>query len=223
MTSSPDETADLLQITAERALRGFTTWRGEAGFLGWCIAIASHEAWRIEHRRRRALRRKELAEAEAELTLSPEETSLALRPTFNLAQLAATTHEAGFLSAMEARVFAARIGTRPAMTLAQLSAAFGLDTAACAVHLSRAIPKLRVYMFLARPDLLGGQAEIAAAFGAAISDPRQPLTPLEEEAFRHEVLERASPLRRAGWREALRSACGKVIRYCTMRGVLQLP
>ena len=77
----------------------------------------------------------------------------------------------------------------------------------------RAIPKLRVFLFVQRPDLLGGHECIAQAFARALVGNRdRPLTADEAQAFRRVVLEQQTGSRRVGWRQALRAACDRVIK-----------
>ena len=83
---------------------------------------------------------------------------------------------------------------------------------ACAVMHCRAIPKLRVFLFQNRAELLGGLEAIKAAFDCALETKSDPLTQGEAEVFRRIVLDRRSDYRKPGWQLALRSACGKVIR-----------
>jgi hypothetical protein len=117
----------------------------------------------------------------------------------------------GFLSQTEARVVAERIAGADAPAAAPEQG--GLDADARAVHWSRALPKLRVYILIAHVETFGGTAVLLNAFEQARRSALRPLTPLEAEAFQHEVLRRQPPRRRPGWTEAVRSAAAKVVRY----------
>ena len=75
-----------------------------------------------------------------------------------------------------------------------------------------------MFLFLGRPDLLGGTASISAAFAAAKSPaPPGQLSSREIECFDFMVVRRRTDYRRAGWRLHLRAACATVVRYLQPR------
>ena len=94
----------------------------------------------------------------------------------------------------------------PDDTWEQLAGRLGLTATACAVTHCRAVPKLRVFLFLHRPGVLGGPAAIKGAFERSSGL----LTAAEAEAFRFLVIEGRQDYRRRGWQTALRGGCATV-------------
>ncbi len=210
-----DDAEDVFQQVAVRAWRGYATFRGDCAFLSWAIAIARRETARVMGRKAERTR------AESSLEVMAEE-SPALLPSTPTPELPASDENwltraaraavaEGVLTECEANVLIARLAL-PECSWDQIGALLSLDGGTCAVTHCRAIPKLRVFLFLHRADLLGGKEAITAAFAGALATRDDPLTADEAEAFRRLVLERQTGYRKAGWMSALRAACGKVIR-----------
>ncbi len=215
---NPDDGEDIFQQAAVRAWRGYSSFRGDCAFVSWAIAIARRETARVMGRK------SERARAETSLDVVAEETP-GMLPSVSppappaddhwLTRAASAAVAAGELSEAEASVLAARISL-PDCSWEQIGSLLCLDGGACAVTHCRAIPKLRVFLFLHRADLLGGKEAIATAFAAARGSKDDPLTSDEAAAFRHCVLETNMRYRKPGWMTALRAACGKVIRRLTL-------
>jgi hypothetical protein len=92
----------------------------------------------------------------------------------------------------------------------------GVSGTACATLHCRAIPKLRMFLFMYRPDLLGGIPAITEAFTRALADKSNRLNVQEIEVFQRIILDGQVNYRKAGWRLALRSACSKVIKWLSL-------
>lgn len=118
---------------------------------------------------------------------------------------------AAMISAAEHRVITERLA-KPEESWADIAVRVGMTATACAVAHSRAVPKLRVFLFTERGELIGGARAIADAFDRVRHDPAAALTDLEAEAFEHVVIRRSAGYRRRGSQAALRGACAKVAR-----------
>ncbi|HLJ55766.1 MAG TPA: sigma factor [Chthonomonadaceae bacterium] len=209
-----DDGEDIFQQAAVRAWRGYASFRGDCAFVSWAIAIAKREVARVMGRK------SERARSESSLEqLSEEAPGLlpgvaapqAPGDAHWLTRAAAAAVAAGELTECEASVLSARVSL-PECSWEQIGSLLYLEGNACAVTHCRAIPKLRVYLFLHRADLLGGREAIAAAYVAAREAKDDPLTQDEAAAFHHCVLDSTVRYRKPGWTSSLRSACGKVIR-----------
>jgi hypothetical protein len=207
------EADEVLAATALRAWRAFASLREREKFGAWTRQIAVREAMRLGRRRRAALlQRVKLDEDQYTVTAAVEGASADLADD-DLIVLVNKARADGFLSASEMSVVVERIRHKNDTGWEAVSARLKLPRDSCALHWVRALPKLRVYVLLTRPDMVGGRSAIREAYQSACKDAKRPLLPLEAEVFRHEILERRPTPRREGWREGLRSAAAKVIRY----------
>lgn len=226
------EAQELYQLTAIRAWRGQAGFRGESAYLTWVMRILDREAARLAER--------QIRKSTHEITLDPttvNEIGIAQfaadspagrlsagmhgRPgspgdpgaadTGWLRPLLGDAVAAGVISGTEHRVLAARLA-RPEESWPVIAAGLGMTATACAVAHSRAVPKLRVFLFTDRGALIGGSQPIAEAFGRVRRDPAAGLTGLEAEAFEHLVIRHSPGYRRRGSQAALRGACAKVAR-----------
>jgi RNA polymerase sigma factor (sigma-70 family) len=202
---------DLYQRTAIRAWRGHASFRGDSSYLTWVMRILDREAARLGGQREMRARR----EIELRLTSSGEQfpanpqTDLESPDSGWLRIALADALACGAISAAEERIMAERLA-RPDEPWAEVAARLSMTATACAVAHSRAVPKLRVFLFTTQPALIGGHSAIAAAFAQAKRDRSAPLTELEIEAFEQVVIRRQSGYRRRGSQAALRGACAKV-------------
>jgi DNA-directed RNA polymerase specialized sigma24 family protein len=217
------EAQELYQLTAIRAWRGQASFRGESSYLTWVMRILDHEAARLASRRNRI--------ASREVTVDPQAVADQLSANLReydsdaesggqesgggetgwLAALLADAAASQVISAAEYRVMSARLAD-PGAAWPRIAAGLGMTATACAVAHSRAVPKLRVFLFTDRSALLGGDQAIADAFARVRRDQGAALTALEEEAFEHVVIRRSAGYRRRGSQAALRGACAKVAR-----------
>ena len=205
----PHRAEDVVQIVAIRAWRGYAGFRGTSPFLAWVMAIARREVAREAARSmERAFR-----ETADPLVLETIPVSPTSGPEGGLelpwTELIEAAEGAGELSPLEAEVLRARLQADPP-SWQELGQRVHQSATACAAAHCRAIPKLRVFLFIYRPAWAGTGALLQRAFASALTASSDPLRPREAEAFRMLVLERR-PYRRAGWRTALRSACSKVM------------
>jgi DNA-directed RNA polymerase specialized sigma24 family protein len=208
---------ELYQRVMIRAWRGHDGFRGDSAYLTWVRQIIIREAGRLAAAREAEVRRQVALEAAwtdgADRATDGQDGDGAAVPWIagaatiagHGAGLPAVIDQAtrtGALSAAEHAVLTARL-QHPDDTWEQLAGRLGLTATACAVTHCRAVPKLRVFLFLHRPDVLGGPAAIAAAFaqyGGLLTD-------AEAEAFRFLVIEGRHDYRRRGWQTALRGGC----------------
>jgi RNA polymerase sigma factor (sigma-70 family) len=213
-----DDGEDIFQQAAVRAWRGYASFRGDCAFVSWALAIARRETARVMGRkseRNRAELSLDVVVEEAP-GLLPSPAPLAVPADQHwLTHAAAAAVAAGELTEAEASVLSARVSL-PECSWEQIGSLLCMEGGACAVTHCRAIPKLRVFLFLHRADLLGGKEAIAIAFAVARASKDDPLTADEAAAFRHCVLETGVRYRKPGWMTSLRAACGKVIRRLTL-------
>jgi RNA polymerase sigma factor (sigma-70 family) len=211
-----EDAEDLYQRVAVRAWRGWASFRGESAVLTWLVRIAEREANRLYAREADRWRREVplLAEsAEAAAPAPVTEPDLGWLP-----DVVAEAGRLGVLSAAECRVVAGRLAA-PDAGWPEVAAELGLTAAACAVLHCRAVPKLRVLLFVGHLDALGGRDAVAAAFRRAGAT----LGPAEREAFLRVVLDGRSDYRRRGWQADLRRACGLVINHLDPGGAAGMP
>lgn len=210
---------DLCQTVAIRAWGGFATFRGDSSFLTWVMSIAEREAARLGAKLVRTRTRETGWDAvPAEQVTRAVATAATERETGRtyadwLPMLAKVAHGAGFLGELEYRSVAGRLA-HPGTGWDELAERLGSTPGACAAAHCRALPKLRVFLFLRDPGRLGGPSALAEAYQAACSPTASdPLTASEAEAFRLMVLARRTDYRKRGWQAALRAACTKVARH----------
>jgi DNA-directed RNA polymerase specialized sigma24 family protein len=211
---------ELYQRVIIRAWRGHDGFRGDSAYLTWVRQIIIREAGRLAAAREAEVRRQVALEAtwadSADLAADSEATGAGADPWITGAARIAgpgdslpgvidQANRTGALSAAEHAVLTARL-RYPGDTWEQLAGRLGLTATTCAVTHCRAVPKLRVFLFLHRPDVLGGAAAIKAAFGQSSGL----LTVAEAEAFRFLVIEGRPDYRRRGWQTALRGGCATV-------------
>ncbi len=200
---------DIVQRVAIRAWRGYATFRGDASFLTWVLTIARREIIRAARPRVEKPFDDDTPEP-PDPEPPPGEGGAEDTAWIDVAVRRAV--EAGDLNEAESRVLLARLNAPTDADWETIASALGLSANVCAVTHCRAIPKLRVHLFIHWQDRLGGQAAIATAYRVALDDSAEPLEPDEAEAFRRIVLERDGRYRRVGWRLALRAAAEKVAR-----------
>jgi len=217
MAERPGEADDIFQQVAIRAWRGYATFKGDAPFLSWVLAIARRESLRLLARRGARDGRERSLDAIAETApgtlpvLTEPSIESSAPPAHWLPEVTRAAIVAGELSEAEGRVIVKRSGDQEA-TWDAIAAGLSMTASGCAVLHCRAIPKLRVYLFMHHPDLLGGLPAIADAFAVTPLAPIDDLSPEEADVFRRVVLDGQHGYRRVGWRLTLRAACGKMVK-----------
>ncbi len=211
LTRDNHDAEDLYQRTAIRAWRGHASFRGSSSYLTWVMRIVDREAARLGAQRERLARREtglDLSHADKQLTA--ESQTCGDHPETGWLRIAlADALDLGAISPAEQQVMAERLA-RPDESWLDIAARLAMTPTACAVTHSRAVPKLRVFLFTSRPALIGGDVAIAEAFAQASRDRSAPLTEFETEAFEQLVIRRRPGYRRRGSQAALRGACAKV-------------
>jgi RNA polymerase sigma factor (sigma-70 family) len=210
--SGPSEADDLFQAVALRAWRGYGSFRRQSSFLTWVLRIAEREAIRQDARQRRRDRYEDRTAADVPAVEPVVAAADSDSPDQRwIAGAVEDAWRAGTISDIEHEVVQTRIAA-PALTWSAIAEHLGMNANRCAVAHSRAIPKIRVFVFEYAPNRLGGRESIMSAFASAQAGP-VPLTPRQIAAFRTVVLERRPLPAARGWAEALRSACAQVIRF----------
>lgn len=208
---NPTDADDLLQRVALRAWRGFPTFRGDSAFLTWVMRIAEREAARVGARETaRMLRETSLDGVEESIGRQPPPSAAADRRW--LVEAIVEARDRGALTVIEHEVLRRRL-KEPDATWESIAGTLSMTAPACAAVHCRAVPRLRVFLFVHRIDLLGGPAAVQRAFQLAIRARAQPLSGSERAAFQAVVLDGRSGYRRRGWQTDLRRACGLVIKY----------
>jgi RNA polymerase sigma factor (sigma-70 family) len=206
--------ADVAQQAAIRAWRGAATFRGDCPFSMWALRITRNEI-------NRALRRlvRQRAREAALDTVAEDAPVLAAaapipreRPQLSWTQTIAMASKSGALTDQECRCVLQRLLAHDA-SWHEIGRSLGISEGSAAVLHCRAIPKLRVYLFMAHRGSLASPAEIEQAIRTAIADRNQRLSAAEEESFRRAVLADTKAGGARYSQSALRSACGKIIRH----------
>jgi len=204
---------DVTQQVALRALRGYPTLREEAKFLGWAFAIARREVAREFAKRNIRTNRETPLNLDLHGSISGEAVLSASDGLFDVPTIDQVLHaatEADLLSEVEVRIL--RLSLLDCkMTWAELGQQLGISASAAAVAHFRAIPKLRVFLFMRCPVCLGGPRLIAEAFAEAKKNAVKRLSPSEIEVFDIMIIRGNLNYRKAGWQTSLRTACNKVI------------
>ena len=196
---------DIVQEVAVRAFRGYPRFNGDCPVIAWLIKLLKHEISRVLAMKRREAAFDSLESAE--MSAAPQPDGVETSPLDLRAAACAAVRE-GFLSKEEAQMVIARLEHDASWT--EIATKFDMKAATCASHHSRAIPKLRTYLFAKRPESLGGITIIRHAVDAARAARR--LTNDEAEAFERVVL-RGGTTRGIGIKAALRSACDTVAQF----------
>jgi hypothetical protein len=206
---------ELYQRVMIRAWRGHDGFRGESSYLTWVRQIIIREASRMAAARESEVRRLVALDqagvggvdgADGVNGAPGGQPADGAAPGAGLVDVIDQAARIGAITSAEHAVLGARL-RHPDDTWERLAARLGLTATGCAVAHCRAVPKLRVYLFLHRPDVLGGPEAIAAAFKQAAAGR---LTAAEAEAFTLLVLQGRTDYRRRGWQTSLRGACASV-------------
>jgi RNA polymerase sigma factor (sigma-70 family) len=207
------EVDDIVQEVARRSLRGLPSFRGDCSFLSWVLTITHNEIKRFMKRRARRLEvpLDTVREHTPKLlpTVPPPTEPSTERPWLREVVQAAVVD--GYLTDAMAAVLLTH-SAFPELTWTAIGQKLGLSANRCAVTQYRALTVLRVYLFIQRPDLLGGRQAITAAWQQARTRAVDPLTAEEVEVFQELVLEqqRQGRRRRGHNHDLLRRACLKV-------------
>lgn len=214
---------ELYQRVMIRAWRGHDGFRGDSAYLTWVRQIIIREAGRMAAAREAELRRQialdpagtyaafetarpgdpgQAADSDAAPWIAGPGWGAGPGGLAAVMDLAAWT---GAVTAAEHAVLTARL-RHAGDTWEQLAARLGVTATACAVTHCRAVPKLRVFLFLHCPHIFGGPDAVAAAFKRA----GKRLTAAEAQAFTFLVLQGRADYRRRGWQTSLRGACATV-------------
>ena len=178
----------------------------------WVLGIARKES--IRRLSRKPLPTVSLTDKEGKTIDVPATEPVPSEPADDwLSKAVDAAMAAGHLSEQEKAVLtAATDGPRP--NWPAVGASLGWKPARCAVVCFRAIGKLRVFLFLHRPQFLGGSKRIAAAFDDArrLSGPAG-LTAEQAHVFQRMVIAGDHGYRTVGWRSHLAEACARVVRF----------
>jgi RNA polymerase sigma factor (sigma-70 family) len=215
---------DLFQRIAIRAWRGHATFRGDCAYPTWVMRIAEREVARMAAERTRSrswATSLEEARDPADRADQIDQPGAVPVPDAEpgggwLPRAIARARTEAALTEIECEVLLARL-RHPDDTWQATGQRLDMSATACAVAHCRAVPRLRVFLFLHAPETLGGPSAIASAYARAVAAVRDPLTGAEAEAFRYLVVERRTDFRRRGWRTALRAACAKVVAHLDER------
>lgn len=206
---------DIVQEVAMRCLRGLPSFRGDCSFLSWALTITNNEIKRFMAQKQRAGRVEvpldKVIEHTPKLlpTVPPPTEPSTERPWLREVVQAAVVD--GYLTDSMAAVLLTRSAC-PELTWTAIGHTLGLSANRCAVTQYRALMALGVYLFIQRPDLLGGRQAITEACQQARTRAVDPLTAEEVEVFQEMVLEQRRQYRRRRWhhQDLLRRACLKV-------------
>jgi RNA polymerase sigma factor (sigma-70 family) len=222
-----DEPDDLLQRVRIRAWRGHRSFRGDAPYLAWVCAIARNEARhqaRLQARRRSrevSLESSASIETIPEATTEPPAADIEEGSSKLVVLLIAEAERAGVLSTIDAAILLQRVKANE-KGWEDIGQAIGITAANAAQRHLRAIPKLRMFLFMVRPELLGGLDEVRRAFlecnrvstSSKTSINSVNLTESEAKTFNKIILgDRKSVVYTPQLYAELRSACMKVIRF----------
>lgn len=215
----PSEAEEIFQQIAIRAWYGYASFNGDAAFLTWVMTIARREIARaMSHHHERS---KTEASLEVVTEIAPDSLPSFPAPEMGskdyswLSVVTKIAASKGVLTQMESTSILTRLAHSEESWDA-IGKMLGVSGTACATLHCRAIPKLRMFLFMYRPDLLGGIPAITEAFTRALADKSNRLNVQEIEVFQRIILDGQVNYRKAGWRLALRSACSKVIKWLSL-------
>jgi RNA polymerase sigma factor (sigma-70 family) len=204
LMQNQNDAEDLFQEVAIRAWRGYRSFRGESSFSTWVLTIVRREATRRLKNSKPLLPLPQPETIPEPERKDPVDSSFVIRAIKEAQQI-------HILNSDEAKVLQMRLQNSE-LTWRELGDSLGLSPNACAVNHTRALPKLRVYLFTCRPEWLGGIPAIKAAFAQA-QKMTQSLSREEADVFERIVLRKEHNYSRSGWKTRLSSACTKVIRF----------
>ena len=205
---------DLFSAVAWRAYNGYASFAGRSSFLTWVKRIATNEAistWAREKKGRSIQSGVDpdvLAAADGAPV--PMEERAEAEPGGRAAQILDAAVAAAVITEFERTVLTVR-AERDNVTWSQLAEELGVSATAAPVIHCRAMPRVRAFLLLDRPDFIGGPHIVEAAIRAAARAGENPLTSREAALLRSGL---SSVDRRASAKAAeLRSACSKVWRH----------
>jgi len=205
---------DVTQQVALRSLRGFRTFRWDSKFLGWVLTIARNEVRREIARYNVRINRETPINLDLH-DLIPSEPGLpvgnVLHEVPTIEQVLNAAAAVSLLSEAEVRILRLYL-LDSKLTWAEIGQQLGISANAAAVTQCRAIPKLRVFLFMRCPAFFGGLRSIADAFAVSKKNYSKPMSPSEIEVFEAMIIRQRFNYRKAGWQNNLRTACDKVIR-----------
>lgn len=215
-TQSAVEGDEVCQRVAIRAWRHFSSLRDRTTFLSWVLAIARREVTRWGSQRQTLRNRMDNLPSmgcRPNVEVEPiqgvgggEERSAWLPSVIDQASAEA------FLTAIEGAVLKARLAASDD-NWASLGEQLGIDANCAAVTHCRAIPKLRVFLFIHRRDVLGGMEAIRTAYEQACREASPAMSDGEATAFDRIILRGEDKYRPNRWKVDLRAACAKVAKY----------
>ena len=207
---------DVAQVIGLRAWRSFGSFRREAPFVGWAMRIARNEINR-ELRRRvmRIAREVPAVDGYEGVQCSREERQG--DHNVDLRALILEAREIGAISEPEASSLLLRLAN-PEKNWTEVAADSNDSAAQCAANHCRAIPKLRVFIFLRHRDLFGDLSRIRESMAEARI--AGAMTAREEQVFSRWILDRRFDFRPVGWQTLLRSACATMAARITASGDL---
>lgn len=223
-TANPHRAEEVFQNVSERALRGFSTFRGDSTFLTWIYKIAGREVRRHERgcpspQLRRPF---SLCSLDALLETNPghpvihdvcadvQDSSILPFDVKRAVIPEAATENA--LSSLEAQVLLLWLD-HPTTSLPELAPRLGITHQNFATIKCRAHPKLRVYLLMNFERFFGSLDLLQQAFDLARSCSGDPLTAKESITFQNIVLLQNSRWKIKDSKTILRSACTKVARH----------
>jgi RNA polymerase sigma factor (sigma-70 family) len=203
---------ELFQQVALRAWRGYPTFRHDASFLTWAICIAQRTAASFFKRR---LREKAAIAALAQHRADGGEKDASNAPLPSdeakswLAEALDDAVQRKWLQPIEAVVLRSRCEMAETSNWETIAEPLQITPGNAAVIHCRAVMKYRVYLFLFRKQVFGGDRTIKEALSVA----QEHLSDAETRVFQNMVLEESCkpPFRK--WETELRSACAKVARF----------
>jgi RNA polymerase sigma factor (sigma-70 family) len=209
------EADEICQRVAIRAWRHFRTLREKRRFLAWVLSIARREVARSARQRHSPLNQTLALPHDDILPASISTSSIDRSPHdghIQLSNMIDESLETGHLTALEAAVLRERLA-EGGRNWAEIGERLGISDNCAAVTHCRAVPKLRMFLFLARRDALGGTAALRAAFDRAQEAASSALTVSEATAFDRIILRDDQGYRPIRWRADLQGACVKVVKF----------
>lgn len=208
---NPEDAGDLVQEVALLTYRSFARFRGDASFATWANTIARHEV--IRANKSGSVIRRIVTRSIDDSPIDPPDPNTLYGATpvpheIGMARGVNDAVEATVISRLDANIIYYK---GQELTWDEIEQA--LDIRHAAMKYNRAISRLKTFLFVRRPNLLGGLEAIERAYQEASQSSNPPLNDNEKRLFTQIVLGRQEGHRALFRSEDLRSACVKVANY----------
>lgn len=206
-----DQANDVFSEILWRVYRGYPSLRDKNLFHRWVFKIARNEINR-EIIRKIKERDSTVSLSSNEEILNSSENDIEYNMFIDgLYKAIAQAVKFGELSELEQTIFNMR-QDNPLITLNEIAHKLNITPGNCRIIFMRSTRKFQAFLFLFKPELLGGKQAIQEAYICAQNESKQKLTSSENKVFKNYLLDKKFVIT-PQIREDFQSACSKIIYF----------